>query len=431
VPVADHGGTRISRETWRLLATVLLSVAALWILARIRFPERPPTPNPVAPLLTQIAPRIAFEDLERTLFEIEPQLMPALAVVANETRGAQAGGVLMADAYAAIRVTSGAVALLTEGSSVSVGGARFAGRDRATGLTVLRQAAEDGAPPRLWTPQQEGYPRFVLATELSHGRLSLRPVFLGPLRSQFSSRWSAEVWALPAHAAVESGTFLFTTTGALLGVAARSPAAAVIVPAAVLFSHAQRLLAERPRDPGWLGIEVQPLTADLRSASGLGSGVVVTWVSPKGPAAGKVVPTDVVQAMAGEGVVGASDWEAQLSRVAAGASVVLGISRGGRRLEVAVTAGAPPPTPAAATARSLGIRLRRKPAVGAEVVGVEEGSVGMRAGLRVGDVLTRVGELEAPTPRQVTQAISASPDTGLLAAVARGDSHLVVALGRP
>lgn len=434
MPAIEKGGARISRETRRLLATVLLSVAALWILARIRFPERPPTPNPVAPILTQIAPRIAFEDLERTLFEIGPQVLPALSVVTVEARDAEPAGVSRAEVLAAIRLNSGAIALLVQGSGVSGHGLPTLARDRATGLTVLRQAAADeAARARPWTPQQQDYPRFVLATEMSQGRLSLRPVFVGPLRSRFSSLWSAEVWALPAHADVAHGTFLFTTTGSFVGVAAGSPSAAVIVPAAVFVSHAERLLAERPPAPGWLGIEVQPLTEEVRSAAGLETGVVVTWVGPEGPAAGKVVPTDIVQSVAGELVAGASDWEAHRASVAAGTRVVLGIRRRRERADVELTAGTPPPpTPAVVAApRSLGIRLRRKPAVGAEIVRVEEGSVGMRAGLRVGDVLTRVGEVEAPTPRQVTQAVATSPDAGLLVAVTRGHRHLVVALGRP
>ncbi len=45
---------RVSRETRLLLTTALLSVVALWILARIRFPDQP-AGTPVQPLLTQLA----------------------------------------------------------------------------------------------------------------------------------------------------------------------------------------------------------------------------------------------------------------------------------------------------------------------------------------------------------------------------------------
>lgn len=51
--------SRISRDTRLLLITVCIAVAALWVLARLRFPDRPATANPIPPLLTQLAPRAA------------------------------------------------------------------------------------------------------------------------------------------------------------------------------------------------------------------------------------------------------------------------------------------------------------------------------------------------------------------------------------
>ena len=45
---------RISRETRLLLTTAFLAVAVLWGLARVRFPDRPASPNPDPPLLTPL-----------------------------------------------------------------------------------------------------------------------------------------------------------------------------------------------------------------------------------------------------------------------------------------------------------------------------------------------------------------------------------------
>src|SRR5262245_22409325 len=72
---------RVSRETRLLLATVFFSMIALWVLARIRFPEQPHAPNPVAPLLTQLAPDTAFEDLARAVYELEPKAASALTMI--------------------------------------------------------------------------------------------------------------------------------------------------------------------------------------------------------------------------------------------------------------------------------------------------------------------------------------------------------------
>src|SRR5215831_6813805 len=82
---------RVSRETRLLLLTVFLSLATLWVLGRIRFPDRPRTANPVAPLLTQLARGTAFEDIERAVHELEPEVMSALQVISMERAGSAGG----------------------------------------------------------------------------------------------------------------------------------------------------------------------------------------------------------------------------------------------------------------------------------------------------------------------------------------------------
>src|SRR5688572_24793720 len=72
---------RVSRETRRLLAAVGLALLALWILARLRFPERPPSPNPVAPVLTQISPPSTFAGLAQETARVEQRIAPLFAVV--------------------------------------------------------------------------------------------------------------------------------------------------------------------------------------------------------------------------------------------------------------------------------------------------------------------------------------------------------------
>jgi len=73
--------------------------------------------------------------------------------------------------------------------------------------------------------------------------------------------------------------------------------------------------------------------------------------------------------------------------------------------------------------------MRAKPGVGVEVLHVEAGSAAMRAGIAVDDVLTRVGDIEAPTPAQITRTFAAaSKDGALLLAITRRTGRLVVAL---
>src|SRR3990172_11387893 len=77
---------RVSRETRLLLITVLISIVTLWVLARVRFPDRPVTPNPVPPLLAQLPARPAFEDLAFTVAEVESGLVLSLLALELEQR---------------------------------------------------------------------------------------------------------------------------------------------------------------------------------------------------------------------------------------------------------------------------------------------------------------------------------------------------------
>src|SRR5688572_3299582 len=68
----------VSRETRLLLLTALFALLALWVLARLRFPERPITANPVPPILSQLVPAPGFEDLASAVFNLQSRLSPNL-----------------------------------------------------------------------------------------------------------------------------------------------------------------------------------------------------------------------------------------------------------------------------------------------------------------------------------------------------------------
>ena len=275
----------------------------------------------------------------------------------------------------------------------------------------------------------DGYPRYVLVSDVSQGSFSLHPVFVGHLISTPNSAWSADVWRMPSYAAVPNGAFVFTASGALAGLVIRQREGPAIVPADTVISLAQRLLDEGQKPPGWLGIDVQPLTPQIRTATGVTSGVVVTWVEPQGPAAGKIVATDIIQAAGDHPIHTIADWEARATGMTAGDVVMLRIWRNGGTDFVQVTAL--PPGIETLSSR-LGLTMRVRSGIGAEVLAVEEGSVAMRAGIAVDDVLTRVGDIAAPTPAQVTSAFdAASKDRAVLVAITRGTEHFVVGLVKP
>jgi S1-C subfamily serine protease len=64
------------------------------------------------------------------------------------------------------------------------------------------------------------------------------------------------------------------------------------------------------------------------------------------------------------------------------------------------------------------------------VTAVDDGSVASRAGLRAGDVITRVGNKSAPSAEDIRRTFAAEGTTPVLAAIDRGDRHLLVAIER-
>jgi S1-C subfamily serine protease len=80
---------------------------------------------------------------------------------------------------------------------------------------------------------------------------------------------------------------------------------------------------------------------------------------------------------------------------------------------------------------TLGLALRRRVGLGAEVTAVQHTSAAHRAGVSVGDVITLFGELQAPTPVQITRSFAAlRPGERLMVAITRGEAHYVTVVGR-
>ena len=162
-------------------------------------------------------------------------------------------------------------------------------------------------------------------------------------------------------------------------------------------------------------------------ATGATSGLIVTWVDPRGPAAGALHPGDVIEAVNGGAISTTDDWDVQTARLGADQTLVIGVRGSSGRRDVPVVGSAMP----AADPASLGLTLRSLPGIGAEVVRVDPGSAGDRSGLLAGDVISRVDSTDAPTPAQVRQAFASPRERPLFIAFTRGTTHQVTALDRP
>ena len=200
-----------------LLTAGVLAVAALWVLARIRFPELPITPNPVPSVLGQLASGPKYDDLAAEIAQLHARLQPSLLALDMPSA---IGSLQTSHRTAAIRLRDNlAVTLMPPGSSQDRwNDAQIVARDAASGLAVVRLANPISTPPLVaWTPHQPQQPRFLAASDVSPQGVSLRPAFVGSLDPMDTALSSEPLWAVPRGADLIAGSFLFTSSAELAG----------------------------------------------------------------------------------------------------------------------------------------------------------------------------------------------------------------------
>jgi hypothetical protein len=421
----------VSRDTRVLLMIVVISTAILWTLARLRFPGREPTPNPVTPVLAQLAPPSAFDDITAAVTQVAQRVRP-LIVMVDVDRSDGPGVPLTRTLHAALRFRDNLAVTLLNGARAGRAHAAIAGgnevaRDRASHVAVVRLPGNAFANP-IRTARALSYPRFLIAADPGSGGMSLRPVFVGSLHPVDTPVWAEPLWALPRGIDVSGGTFLFSTDGAWVGLVVERDGAMALVPANAVLAMAEALVQEGATRPGWLGIEVAPLTAEVAAAAGSTAGVAITWIDPRSPAAGQLRPGDILERL-GETPAGTlDDWEVLAARISEGESVELGVRRAGQPFNVPLAAGPPPEEP---VERPLGLTLRTISGTGVEVVRVAPASAAAAAGLQAGDLITLIGDVERPTAPQATRAFNAlAAQQPIILAITRGGDHHVTALER-
>jgi PDZ domain len=421
---------RLSRETRRLLLTALVAMLTLWVLARVRFPERPAAPNPVPPILDQLTGPPTFAELAARVGELRGQLadsLVSLVFVGNDAH-ASSGGPVQRTVALRIRddLAVTVVSPATRRAGASPRGA--VAEDRGSGLMLVETAVKTRPQlPIFWSPRDLQQPRYLLASSASPEDISLQPVFIGSLAPIDTPQWAGLVWALPMDAAVAPGALLFTEQGELVGVVAQSDAGPAIVPARVLLASAERLLEAPPKAAAELGIDIETLTPRLAAAAGAQTGVVVAWVDPDGIATSLLRIGDVIDAIDDVAITNAEQWRVRAARVGVGDTLNLRVTRLGAQRMVQLVVRAPSEENAA----FLGLGMRRVARAGTEVTRVVRGSASEAAGIAAGDVITAIGDIQAPTPAQIASAFEALDNGDLvIVAVSRGGAHRVMALQR-
>ena len=148
---------RVSRETRLLLIAGVLAVAALWLLARIRFPERDVSPNPLPSVLSQLASGPKYDDLAGEIAQLQARVQPSLLAI--DVPSALLGALQTSHRTAAIRLRDDlAVMWVPSGSNQDPwNDATILARDAASGLAVMRlpiPVPTSSSPPVPWTPRQ-------------------------------------------------------------------------------------------------------------------------------------------------------------------------------------------------------------------------------------------------------------------------------------
>ena len=128
------------------------------------------------------------------------------------------------------------------------------------------------------------------------------------------------------------------------------------IPAATAKSVIAQLKDKGYVTRGWLGIQDQPITADLAAGLGLAQarGALVDEVEPTGPAAkAGIEPKDVITGFNGAPIDDPRELAQKVGGMAPGTSVTLGILRNGHSRDLTVSLGSMPVEREASASKDL------------------------------------------------------------------------------
>jgi hypothetical protein len=433
-------GPRLSRETRLLIVTISISALVLLLLAQLRFPQAPIV-VPVAQPLDRLAARAPYDLLASSIARLEEAIAPSLIVLRVAPRNEWAPR-YVADLLAppetaadtvrhlpALRISpTNAVAAI--GPDVRIAGiigaadpsatAGIVAADSVRRLALIRVPDAMSSVTSILPLSDLRPPLYVVAVEGTHAGVTMRPVFLGRGDRFSRLRWTRPLLPL-GGVPVTPGALMFTFEGQFLGVVVVEDGAQVIAAGGDVIETVERLSAAPHADPGDAGIAVQPLTSELAAATRAVGGVVVSEVDPGGAAAGVLQPGDVVTAINGEVVTAPDGLLLQIATRRPGDDLLLTIVRDGVVRGVTLTLGAA--HTAAPPEDDEPIVMRPEPGAGTVVVRAAAGSLFDRAGLRAGDVIVRVGDVDRPSPAQVRVTIDRTPPDGFVLLLVRRDGR--------
>jgi len=237
-------------------------------------------------------------------------------------------------------------------------------------------------------------------------------------------------------------TAIFSPSGGNVGIAFDIPASTVKAVVAQLKDHGAVTR-------GWIGVQIQPVTADIADSLGLktAQGALVAEPQSGSPAqkAG-ITAGDVIVSVNGEAVTDARNLARRISAMAPGTSVKLGVIRGGKETALTLTLGElPKERQARATDEEHDQRGTDVPKLGLSLAPARNGGDGVvvtqvdptgTAGDRFqpGDVILDVNGKPVSSPADVRKAVDDAQSGGKRSVLmrvksAQGTHFVAVPLG--
>ena len=199
----------------------------------------------------------------------------------------------------------------------------------------------------------------------------------------------------------------------------------------------------------WLGVQIQDVTPELAKAFDLkqAKGALVSGVLSESPAdrAG-IRRGDVIVEFAGEEVNNASALPRMVAKAAIGKEAKVRILRNSRPQEIAVTLGEMKkearvaPNERDESGFRLGVRVRPltkgealrqdvKDGQGLQIIAIQPGSIALKGGLRVGDIIIEVNGKTVDTVESLrTEVVTAKKEKKMLVLVKRSGGHLYLSI---
>ena len=240
-------------------------------------------------------------------------------------------------------------------------------------------------------------------------------------------------------------TAIFSPSGGSVGIA-------FAIPASTVNSVVAQLKDRGSVTRGWIGVQIQPVTAEIADGIGLkkAEGALVADPQANGPAAKAGIEAgDVITAVNGTSVRDARDLARQIGSMAPGATANLSVWRKGAEKSFSIVLGELPNQreahattpdssgPSGSNLPRLGLSLAPAGQVagsgseGVVITKVDPDGIASEHGLQTGDVILDVGGKKVANPADVRTALSEAQKDGkrsILMRVKSGDGSKFVAL---